>query len=111
MPKGGSLDNREILTGDYHTEYCVLYPDSSIIYITNDESRGSALNFKNRVSSGLDLYRKEHLMDTLSNTLLQNDGRYWSETVLGEIVVGYLNVPPNKKELYDKSLKTIRQKK
>ena len=111
IPKGGYLDNRKTLTGDYHSEYRFVYSDSSIIYITNDESRGSTLNFKNRVDSGIDFYQKKHLLDTLSHTSLQKDGRSWKETVVGEIVVGYINVSSDKKELYDKALATIREKK
>ena len=111
VPKGGKLDNREVLTGDYHSEYRMVYEDSSILYITNDEWRGSALNFQNLADVGINGYNKEHLLDTLNNQGKQKDGNYWREVVLGEIVVGYVNVPPDKQELFNKALSSIRRKK
>ena len=109
IPKGGVLD-KKIHTGDYHSEFRVNYPDSSIIYITNNEVRGSVLNFENRVRQGFDVYRKEHLLDTISVSAQLLNGDYWRETILGQVVVGYINVPSNKTERYDKSISTIRIK-
>lgn len=112
VPKGGKLLKGDaLITGDYHTEYRLTYPDSSIIYITNNEWRGSSLNFVNLSEVGITGYTKEHLLDTLDNSGKQRDGKYWREHVVGQVVVGYINVPPDKKSEYDKALATLRRKK
>ena len=110
IPKGGKVDKRPTLTGDYHNELRISFPDSSIIYITNNVWLGSSLNYANRMSDGDSGYTKEHLNDSIWSDGTQIDGKYWCEHVLGNIVVGYINVRAEKKERYDNYLKTIRTK-
>lgn len=109
VPLGGDL-NRDVITGDFHTEYRIIYPDSSIIYITNDEGRGSPLNFENLYNIGIQDYHKQHLLDTLNYEGQQDDGRFWKVNVVGEIVVGYLNVIEEKKQQFDESLFSLRER-
>ncbi|TKG87526.1 hypothetical protein EYV94_28175 [Puteibacter caeruleilacunae] len=110
VPPDGQMICDETFTGDYHKECRIIYKDSSIIYLSNDEWRGSSLNTINKIKDGIDGYTKEHLWDSLYFEGQQNDGRFWKECVLGEIVVGYVNCPLEKKEMFDISLKTLRAK-
>lgn len=109
VPKGGRLTKgRYDFTGDHHTEYRILYPDSSIIYIGNNNWSGSKLNIINRVESGIRGINKKHVNDSLYFEGTQKSGKYWKENFLGDIVVGYVNVKPEAKENYDVSLRSVR---
>ena len=111
VPKNGKLKKEKDYTGDFHTEYRIIYPDSSVVYITNDTWNGSRLNYENLMQIGVDSYSKEHLYDTLKYEGVQNDGLYWKDYVLGEIVVGYVNCPKRKKNEYDNVINTLRSEK
>lgn len=109
VPKKGIKDEF-IVSGSHETEHRVVYQDSSIIYLTNDEA-GSALNYKNIEKVSSDKQQTGKLfVDTLSLEGQNEDGQYWKEVKLDEINVGYVNVPPDKKQLYDQALSTIRRK-
>ena len=111
VPKGGKLLKGDArITGDYHTEYRITYPDSSVLYITNNEWGGSRLNSNNLYAIGITGYSKKHLLDTLNNEGKQPDQKYWRECIMGDIVIGYVNVPFSKKGEYDKVLSTLRRK-
>jgi len=111
VPKGGELRKGTYdFTGDYHVEYRIVYPDSSILYIGNSNLTGSRLNMVNRVSSGINALYKEHPLDSLYFDGKQSNDRVWKENILGDFIVGYVNVPPDKKSEYDKALATIRKK-
>ncbi|MFN9500756.1 MAG: hypothetical protein ACK57K_05505 [Chryseotalea sp.] len=109
--KGKLLKGDELITGDYHTEYRISYPDSSIIYITNDEWSGSILNVNNLGKIGINAYHKKHLLDTLDHRGKQSNGKFWRDYVIGKLVVGYINVPINRLSEFDKSLESIRARK
>lgn len=106
VPKGGKLLT---VSGSHEKELEVSYPDSSFIYITNDANGGSHLNYKNVSSLSKDVYTNKLLKDTLLLQGSQNDGRFWKEIKMGQIVVGYVNASPDKKEEYDKALASLRK--
>jgi len=91
-------------------EYRMVYPDSSVIYITNDNKSGGAINTVKAEKYGDGIYLKILSSDTLNINGIKSE-KYWREQKINNIVIGYLNVPPNKKEQYDQALSTIRQKK
>ncbi|MEJ0055868.1 MAG: hypothetical protein WDN75_09590 [Bacteroidota bacterium] len=107
VPKGGKLLT---VTGSHEKEIEVSYPDSSFIYITNEANGGSHLNYKNVSSLGKDVYTNKLLKDTLLLQGSQSDGRFWKESKIGQIVVGYVNASPDKKEEYDKALASLIRK-
>lgn len=109
IPKRGKIDKNAVLTGDYKSEYRIIYPDSSIIYITNDEWNGSRLNIQNRMAIGINGYTKKTLTDTIEVHGVQENGRYWKELILNDIVVGYYNLPEEHKQLFDEVLTKIKR--
>src|SRR5260221_7582170 len=112
VPKGGKLRKGTYdFTGDYHVEYRITYPDSSILYIGNSNETGSRLNIVNRVSVGINALYKDHPLDSLYFDGMLNNGMCWKENILGDFILGYVNVPYDKKKEFDKALLTVRRKK
>jgi len=104
VPKGGKvLKETSLFTGDFHTEWRILYPDSSIFYINNNEWSGSVLNYPNRLKIGISGYTKKHLSDTLIHSGSVN-GLSWKECVIGDIVLGYVEASSSRKEQFDFSI-------
>lgn len=107
VPKGGKILT---VSGSHEKELEVSYPDSSFIYITNDANGGSHLNHQNVSSLGKDVYSNKLLRDTLLLQGSQSNGRFWKENKMGQIVIGYVNVPSDKKVVYDKALDSLKKK-
>jgi hypothetical protein len=107
VPKGYKLT---IVSGSHEKEFQFIYPDSSIIYITNNSNSGSYLNYENVVRQSSEIYKEQLLKDTLYLEGLQEDSRYWKETKLSKIVVGYINTPLSKKKIFDEALSSIQRK-
>lgn len=84
------------------------YLDGSELYISNAFYDGTTINIKNRYYSN-----KPRIADadTVDGFGVQENKLFWRELIVGKVVVGYLNVPLDKKEQYDKSLLTLRRKK
>jgi hypothetical protein len=111
VPKGGELRKGTFdFTGDYHVEYRIAYPDSSILYIGNSNETGSRLNIANRVAVGVNALYKDHALDSLNFDGEQSNGRVWKENILGDFIVGYVNVPSDRKNEFDKALLTVKRK-
>jgi hypothetical protein len=107
VPSGYKLSKA---TDDHgYIEHRFIYPDSSIIYITNDDKSGGAINTIKAKEYGEGIYLKILSNDTLDINGVE-DERYWREQKANKIVFGYINVLPDKKEQYDKVLATIRKK-
>jgi hypothetical protein len=112
VPKGGNLIKGTYdFTGDYHVEYRVVYPDSSIFFIGNNNLTGSRLNIINRMSIGVNSIIKKHPSDTLYFEGKQENGNVWKEQILGDIIIGYYNVRPEKKADFENSIATLKRKK
>lgn len=99
-----------IVEGGHEKEFRYVYPDSSIIYITNDPEGGSPLNYENICKKDKGLFIKKLNNDTLYLEGAQENNLFWKENKLGRITVGYVNVPKKKKELYDSSINSIEKK-
>lgn len=106
VPKGYELF---VVTGGHERELRFVYPDSSVIYITNDDKSGGAVNTVKAKEYGEGIYLKILSSDTLD--ISGNDaGKYWREQKENKVVIGYINVQPGLKEKYDKVLTTLRIK-
>lgn len=106
VPKGGRLIKQN--SGDGYRQYVVQFSDSSIVYIMNDSWSGSRLNIQNRYNSNIMSINRKSNSDTLIFSGKQKNGNYWKEKILGKIVVGYVNVNPSEKQVYDTSIESIR---
>jgi hypothetical protein len=105
-------DNGNILAQRFQdiNEMWAIYPDSSIIYLADDEWRGSSLNFSNLASQGVHSLNRRIVFDTLCHEGVQSNGRYWKQIILGQVALGYTNATPERKEAYDAALSSFRKK-
>ncbi len=109
LPKAGKKKKYYPHFGEIYTEYRIYYGDSSVFYISNDIWKGSRLNSENLYKAGIRGHTKKRLFDTVSYYGLQGNGRYWEEAMLGEVVLGYSNVPISRKEEFDKAVSSVRK--
>lgn len=122
VPKGYEVKGYEV-TAEIERRY--VYADSSYIYITNFRYTPNYENIKLLGDSVLQYrFQNEELMTQVNEILgkekiavlpkrfeLSGKNRkslFWKDIKVGEVSIGYANVPNEKKELYDKSLKTFR---
>lgn len=70
-------------------EHRFVYPDSSIIYITNDARSGGAINTAKARKYGNDIYLKILSSDTLDINGNEGD-KYWREQKLNDVVLSTL---------------------
>ena len=111
LPHKKSIERVYPHQGTIYQEYRVRFSDENIIfYISNDVWNGSQLNANNLVNKGMVGYNKKSYLDTIANSGFQSDGKYWNETILGEIVVGCINVPPTRKDEFENIILSVRQK-
>ena len=110
VPNGYKLNIFEA-GGEVGLEYRYIYPDSSIIYISDLEI---SLNFENIAKNGLSAKKFEFKMrqdalkgDTLTISGKDEKGCYWKEIMIGTVEFGYKNVTENKKGIFDNVLKSI----
>lgn len=102
-----------------------VYADSSYIYITNFTHTPNYDNLKSLGDSVLQYRFQNEELTKQVNELLENDkimglpdtfelsgknnkSLFWKDIKIGGISIGYANVLNEKKELYDKSLKTFK---
>ncbi|WP_143255069.1 hypothetical protein [Alkalitalea saponilacus] len=97
----------KIIDDEHYIEYRLAYNDSSIIYITNDDKSGGAINIFKEKKYGKDVSLKILLNETLD---LNGEymGRYWREKKESNVVVGYINVLPQDIEKFNIILSTLR---
>jgi hypothetical protein len=50
------------------------------------------------------------LPDTFELSGMNSKSLFWKDIKIGKVSIGYDNVPKEKKELFDKSLKTLKMK-
>lgn len=122
VPKDYEVKGYEVTT---EIERRYVYDDSSYIYITNFthtpnyeniELLGDSIlqyRFQNEelVTEVNEILGKEELTVLPRRFELSGKNRkslFWKDIKIGEVSIGYVNVPREKKELYDKSLKTFR---
>ena len=84
----------------------VIYSDSSQFYISNNLS-GSVKNFHNRVDYNMPMVERENILDTLVLKGLDENGLYWKEVFIGEVVVGYLKANENRKGQFEYAINSL----
>lgn len=90
-------------------EYSFKYNDSSIFYISNNVWFGSHYNFENRHNINHLSYNRKSLRDTIEILGIQKNGLYWKEKIMGDVMIGYINVPKSKQKIFDEIYKSIRK--
>ena len=94
-------------------EYRFEYQNKSTIYVSTDIYSGSRLNSDNLNSIGVNTYaisRSIILVDTIKNSGKDRNNLYWLEYVLGDVVIGYVNVPEEQKEQFEKAIASLDRK-
>lgn len=124
VPKGCEIKLYEV-TIEKERRYA--YKDSSFIYITNFRITPNYENIKSLGDSVLQFrFQNEELTkavnellgkiqvavlpDTFELSGVNSKSLFWKDIKIGEVSIGYNNVPKEKKELFDKSLKTLKMK-
>ncbi len=108
IPKGFTVDKE-----DYNPEFKEIvytYEDSAKIYISDNALSGSSLNGDNKLRQGITSIKRENLNDSIYMEGLQDNGKYWKENILNDIVVGYVNVPESRKNEFDVAISSIVRK-
>ena len=107
VPNGFTF--KEIENGGEWKEKRCEYSDNSILYI-NDENSIPSVNYKNIETDSMSLRKcLTYKNDTLTVSGIDKQGKYWKNKKMKNINIGYLNVPKNKKEEFDRALSTIKQ--
>ncbi|MCU0437216.1 MAG: hypothetical protein MUC49_04830 [Raineya sp.] len=88
-----------------HLSFTFHFPDSTILYISNDILSGHRLNAQNIKNEGK-IYRIPY-KDTLYLSGKQPHYLYWAEIAYPKVIIGYLNAPENRKTFYDNFLKNL----
>lgn len=83
--------------------YLFTYPDSSILYFTNTLNLTS-LNHDIKEEKYGSYTFGHHYNDNFVMDGVQKNGNYWKEIKDPSIYRGYINVPPEKKDLFDSIL-------
>ena len=96
--------------GSHETELRLTYPDSSVLYLTDDVKSGSALNYPNFAASGR-TYPQLLLQDTLTAHGTQANGRKWKQVKALGVVIGYVNVPPAREPDFEQALASLQRRK
>ncbi|HKK74470.1 MAG TPA: hypothetical protein VJ953_05320 [Saprospiraceae bacterium] len=109
-PKGEFKEERVKGPHAQEEEYRIIYPNESTIYLSNRYLVGSHLNLENRIRAGIKSYKRENIFDTLDVSGIQQNEHFWREVILGDIVIGYVNVPEKSKELFDRSLESLNKR-
>ncbi len=106
IPKGYKKD---VIEFDHSLESRFTYDDESIIFLTNDKWSASRINDKNRLDKEVQdkILHRNATTDSIYLSGQQKDGRYWKENVLNDVVVGYLNVPKERKAEFDRAIASI----
>ena len=96
----------KITAGGEGKEYQYMYPDSSLIYIT-DMSGTSTIN-EYLINKNQSDYNKRFSADTASFEGIKDDSTYWKEIKWFGLFYGYSNVSLNKKRIYDSALSSVK---
>lgn len=107
LPAHGMKEKFYPHNGEIYIEYRISYKDSSTFYISNDIWNMSQVNARHLLEIGVNGYNKKAIVDTISYEGIQKNKRVWKEILLGEIVVGFSNVPKSRKLEFEKGLNSV----
>jgi hypothetical protein len=96
---------------DAFCEYRFTDKDKSVLYVSSDIYRGSKLNYENLYRIGINSYYpiKTNISDTIKNQGKDSKDLYWLEYVLGDVVIGYVNVDEKSKSKYDSIVSSLKK--
>lgn len=106
VPNGFSLT--KISTGGEGEEHRYWYSDSSLIYISDAKGNTTVNDQLIRKQEGA--YSRKFLSDSIMLKGTDERGNYWQEVKHKGILYGYSNVPPEKKQIYDDAILSIKYK-
>jgi hypothetical protein len=103
---------KEIHGGNEWIQKEYIYADNSIFYIS-DENGNTSLNYNNirndKIESDKSIMAFS-LNDTITLQGIDKKGNYWKNKFDGEVNIGYLNIPKEKKEEFDKIISSVIKK-
>ena len=106
VPRGYRLTR---VLGSHETELRLTYPDSAVLYLTDDVTAGSALNAAHFAASGR-TYPQLLLQDTLTVRGTQANHRKWKQVKALGVVIGYVNVPAAREQEFEQALATLQRR-
>lgn len=98
----------KIYTGGEGEEHRYWYSDSSLIYISDAKGLTSYNEQLIRQQEGA--YSRKFLSDSIMLKGTNEKGSYWEEIKYKGLLYGYSNVPPDKKQLYDNAMSSVKFK-
>lgn len=106
IPEGYKLI--KINTGGEGEEHRYWYFDSSLIYLSDASGIVTVNEQSIRKQEGA--YYKKIMTDSIILKGVNTSGNYWAEVKYKGLLYGYSNVPPNKKQLYDSAIQSVKYK-
>jgi hypothetical protein len=100
---------KEIHGGNEWIQKEYIYVDNSTFYISNEDGNTS-LNYNNIRN---DKFQSDKSImafssnDTITLQGIDKNGKYWKNKYDGEVNIGYLNIPKEKKEEFDKIISSV----
>lgn len=104
--------NHLVISGNHGKEQQYWYNDSTLFYFS-DETGITTPNYEN-------ISKNEETRSIRTKAILENDTFYlegkddknlfWKECFYRDITIGYMNVPNEKKEIFDKAISSLRKK-
>lgn len=84
-----------------------IYPDSSMFFFSNNILGGFPFPPDAYINYGKDLNLKFISVDTITLNGILNSGSLWKIQKATNVMYGYIQVPSDKKEIFDKILDSI----
>ena len=104
VPIGFRLQKIE---GSHELEQQYWYPDSSVLYVTNDRTV-SVINYDRVYGLGDVYYARQFECDTMTVSGV-NRGLHWKDRKYGEVTIDYAHVSEEKTKLFDSALESIQR--
>jgi len=104
LPKGFATRKTNYEHGWYKD---FIYPDSSVFFFSNNILGGFPFPPDAYINYGKDLNLKFISVDTISLNGILNSGRLWRILRESNIMYGYTQVPPEKREMFDSIINHI----
>lgn len=94
-------------------EYQFIYKDGSVFAVSTNIINGTRLNMRNLLNIGINtlaVSRSLEPIDTIRHEGQQKGSvNYWLEYILGDVAVGYVDVPIEKKVYFDQMIRSIQR--
>lgn len=108
LPVPNSIDTKVLIDDHGFIEKRAIYKNGEVVYMTDDISTGSNLEYKTSK------YGEDILLEIAVKDSLQldgnNNGKVWKELKSQNIIIGYYNVQIEQRDLFDQILKKLKVK-